>query len=431
MRKRTVVTVSLKIGTMICGVALILVYLATFFNWVPMLSSVANYATIGFVSITQPIVLALVAFCVSIAIWQRKSLYFRIAAGLSLIGLVMAIIAMASVRITVESAGAETHPLDVYTVGEPQDIISQDFVYDTEGGEETSLTVFGSGGNLLDTLGLEIKTSQSGKKTIVSKDGSENIDMKAALARAENAERIPIVVYIHGGGWIENDRFFRVEQCKSFAEEGYLSITVDYTLSTENKHLAVDCATEKQLLKAFAWIAQYAPAFGGDLSRLYVMGDSAGGNLALDIAYKINGGVYKEADGVELPKVTAVSVTYPVASPKTFYENDDPVFSDEAKKMATWYTGATPEENAKVYDEITPANFITNAAPPTFIMVGEHDTLVPPQATYDLASSLESAGIKCKLVKVPFANHTMDVPVGNTVCQAYWQLAHKWFEENR
>lgn len=427
------ITLALKIGTLAVGIIIIIIYIATYANWIPLLSSVANYATVAFASISLPCVIGLLVFVGGIAAWQRKVLFFKVVTAIYVVALAMGIGVVWTVVSTLEGAGAQISLLEAYSVSEPQGIISYELPYDKDEDGDVMLTVYGNGKGLLEDLGLEVKVSQTGKSSVVSKDGEEVSleDVNKRIGELAKGDGLPIVVYIHGGGWIENDRYFRARQCKIFAEQGYVSLTLDYTLSSENRHLAVDCATEKQLTRAIALIGKYGRLLGGDTSRIYLMGDSAGGNLALDLAYKINGGVYKECDGVELPKITAVSVIYPVADPATFYNNDDLVFSEEAKKMAEYYTGTTPEENPSVYDAITPANFITADAPPTFIMVGEHDTLVPPQATYDLADALEKAGVECELVRVPGANHTMDIPTGNSVCQGYGQLAHAWFEKHQ
>ena len=425
------ITLTLKIGLMALGVAIFLVYLSTYVTWVPLLSSVSNYATVAFARISLPCMLAVFAAALGIAIWRRRELYFKLVIFLYVASLVMALGIVWGVHTTLGQAGADISLLKTYSISEPQGIIAGEYPYDTDEDGDVSLTVFGNSKSLLDDLGLEVKVSQAGKRYLAASDPNmTQAELEARVSELLAKPGIPIVVYIHGGGWIENDRYFRARQCKIFADEGFLSFTVDYTLSNENRHLAAGCATERQLARALAWINENAPLVGGDTSRIYLMGDSAGGNLALELAYKINGGVYTEADGSPLPRIAGVAAIYPVASPRTFYENDDPVFSDTAKQMAGSYAGGSPDEVPEVYEQIEPGNFITPDAPPTLIMVGEHDTLVPPQATYELADALGEAGVECKLVRVPFENHTMDVPTDNAACQAWAQLSRSWFESH-
>ena len=240
----------------------------------------------------------------------------------------------------------------------------------------------------------------------------------------------PIMIYIHGGGWIFGSKEDHEYYSKVFAEKGYVVFSADYDLSSAERHLA--SSTEKQLLEAFAWVKKHAAEYGADPARLYVTGGSAGGNLALDIAFKINSGEYAaSADGTELPRVTAVSVTFPVASPEDFYRNNDLILGRTASKMARSYTGCAPEENPELYSSIKPANHVSVSSPAVLLFLGRGDTLVPPQATYELASVLNEAAVPNRLIAVPFGNHMLEMAEGGMLCNAYLETTLRWFEEYR
>ena len=221
----------------------------------------------------------------------------------------------------------------------------------------------------------------------------------------------PVVVYVHGGGWTTGDRNNLLYRTKSLAQEGCVSVTVEYDLSSKDRHLAD--STELQVTKALAWVALHAAEYGGDIDKLFLIGDSAGGQLALDLAYKINGGVYTMADGVTLPTVKGVCGLYPVADPVGFYHNDDPLLGAGVKNMCVCYVGATPEEDPAGYQEITPANFITAATPPTLLILGKADTAVPTKGSHDLYQALLDNGTPARLVEIPYTNHAFDYVDGN------------------
>ncbi len=88
---------------------------------------------------------------------------------------------------------------------------------------------------------------------------------------------LPVIVYFHGGGWTIGtvDQFDPVTRQVANATKAIV-VSVDYRLAPEHPFPAAldDC------WRALAWIAKNAASFGGDGSRLAVMGDSAGGNLA-------------------------------------------------------------------------------------------------------------------------------------------------------
>ena len=235
-------------------------------------------------------------------------------------------------------------------------------------------------------------------------------------------ENKPVMVYIHGGGWIWGSRHDRLSTTKTFAERGYVVVCPDYDLSSDEEHLYN--TTEKQLLCALRWAEKNAAKFGGNTQRLYLVGDSAGGNMALDIAYKISAGVYKDC-----PQVSRVSVIYPVTDIRAFYENNNIVTAATGKKMAVSYLGATPEKEPKRYAEFNPQNYIGSNTPPTLIVACGMDGSVPLESTVAFAQALVDNEIQTKLVTVPFANHAVDWQANNFLGQAYINNTLEWFDK--
>ena len=87
----------------------------------------------------------------------------------------------------------------------------------------------------------------------------------------------PVVVYYHGGGWVQGDLETHHGLCARLAERaGALVVAVDYRLAPENKFPA---AVEDSLA-AYRWLRAHAAELGGDPRRVGVAGDSAGGNLS-------------------------------------------------------------------------------------------------------------------------------------------------------
>lgn len=86
----------------------------------------------------------------------------------------------------------------------------------------------------------------------------------------------PVVIYLHGGGWVAGSAGSHRKLGMQFAEQGYLTINLDYRLAPENPFPAGldDCVFAAQ------WAAANAGKWGGDASRMAIGGDSAGGNLA-------------------------------------------------------------------------------------------------------------------------------------------------------
>jgi len=238
-----------------------------------------------------------------------------------------------------------------------------------------------------------------------------------------------VVFYTHGGGWISgaNTDELPAARASYLASQGYLVVSANYTLSTPTSHLWD--STESQLACAMVWTENNAGRFGGNTERLAVGGDSAGGNLALELAYRSAAGTLTSSCGGTPPQVDAVSVLYPVASPQSFYDNSNPVFGGLSREMAGSYTGGAPESFPTRYEELTPAQNVTQGAPATLITVGTHDHLVPPHETYDLVDLLTSKGVPNQLIGVPFAEHVFDSPTA-VGTQIWEQATVRWLRQH-
>ncbi len=98
---------------------------------------------------------------------------------------------------------------------------------------------------------------------------------------ANPAAKLPVLVYLHGGGWVIGDIETHHTLCQRLSESGgLLVVSVDYRLAPEHKFPA--CVEDSWA--ATEWVAANAAEIGGDGTRLAVGGDSAGGNLAAVVA---------------------------------------------------------------------------------------------------------------------------------------------------
>ena len=88
--------------------------------------------------------------------------------------------------------------------------------------------------------------------------------------------RHPVAFWIHGGGWQAGDKGEVDVKPATFVDRGYVFVSVNYRLFPEAtiKEMAGDLA------KALRWVHGHAEEFGGDPDRIFVMGHSAGAQLA-------------------------------------------------------------------------------------------------------------------------------------------------------
>lgn len=235
----------------------------------------------------------------------------------------------------------------------------------------------------------------------------------------------PIIIYTHGGGWFYGSKTDRAYYHKCLAEDGYVVVSIDYALSNATTHRAGE--TEAQILDGLRWVLANAHRYGATVDQWCFAGDSAGGNLALNLAFKINDEVYTQPDGHAFPRVAAVSVTYPVADPAGFYANDDLIMGAIARYSATAYTGGTPASHPRTYAQITPVNYLSPHSPPVCIVMGDQDAAVPPEGAVALVDRMNGLGMMTKLISIPHANHACDTFWGSIASQSYLHATRHWF----
>jgi acetyl esterase/lipase len=245
---------------------------------------------------------------------------------------------------------------------------------------------------------------------------------------AEEGGGAPVVVLVHGGGWISGERTQprTASNAAWFAEQGYLAVSVDYPLSDDEHHFWD--VVEPQVACALAWVGANAADHGGDASEVYLVGDSAGGNVALDVAYRAASGDLEPACGGAVPPVTAVSTLYPVANPIDFHDNPDPVLGDRSRAMVESYTGGIPDEVPERYSAVWPAEHASAASPPTLMVLGSSDHMVPTTGAEDLVDVLRANGVEHDLVEIPFAEHVFDAALGGVGTQVWRDLTLRLFE---
>jgi acetyl esterase len=112
----------------------------------------------------------------------------------------------------------------------------------------------------------------------------------------------PLLVYFHGGGWVQGSVATHDASCRLLAHlSGVRVLSVDYRLAPEHPYPAA----VEDALAVYAWAADHPDRLGADPARLAVGGDSAGGNLAAVVALAAR-------DDERLPAVAFQLLLYPV-----------------------------------------------------------------------------------------------------------------------
>src|SRR5262245_37564271 len=92
----------------------------------------------------------------------------------------------------------------------------------------------------------------------------------------KGAKDLPVVFWIHGGGWQTGDKKDVQVKPQAFGDKGFVFVSTNYRLLPD-----VDMATiVRDVAKSIRWVHDHAAEYGGDPKRLFVMGHSAGAQLA-------------------------------------------------------------------------------------------------------------------------------------------------------
>jgi acetyl esterase/lipase len=271
--------------------------------------------------------------------------------------------------------------------------------------------------NLLATLvprGLGAKPADR-TVTFTRVDGQ---DLVLDLYRPDSApgRLVPIVFYIHGGGWILGDRTMQAANLRWFADRGYLAVSAEYVLATPTRPTWDTASAE--VACALAWIAANAATYDADPGRVFAFGESAGGALALTASYAAAGGTATSSCGGPVPTVRAVAAEYPALDPVTFYENPDPLLGGMARQMVGQYLGGSPSEHPARAHAVSSASYINPQAPPTLIFIPDNDHLVPIAGALRFIDEATRAGVSVRTVRFPWADHAVNLQYYGVTNQA-------------
>jgi acetyl esterase len=245
----------------------------------------------------------------------------------------------------------------------------------------------------------------------------ENIDgtaLRAAIWRpTPSAGPAPVIVYIHGGGFRTGTFTETAADLRWFADQGWLVVSIEYRLATPGNP-TWDEAT-RDATCGLAWAGRNSTELGGDPSRIALMGDSAGGNLAINVGFAAAAGRVTGDCPSPVPVPSAIAVQYPAVDVESIYTDGFPIPGFEPEALVEDYLGGPPERFPERVAAVSSASYITPEAPPTLIILPEKDSLVVARGTEAFAQAAQAAGGDLRLVRIPFANHVFNQLAANSL----------------
>ena len=211
---------------------------------------------------------------------------------------------------------------------------------------------------------------------------------------------LPLLVFIHGGGWRSGKRSDYLVYLTAFAEKGYMTATVSYRLLKDSPYPA--CAED--ITDAVQWFYGNGEKYGYDPDRIALIGGSAGAHLALLAAYEWK----KPHDTID--SIAKLEPRHRIKAVVDIYGPID-LTTDYAQhqSLVTSFIAHSYKEAPELYREASPVNYVDKSDPPTMILHGTSDDLVPISQSDLLKAKLDALGVPNVYYKVPLWPHAMDV----------------------
>ena len=209
------------------------------------------------------------------------------------------------------------------------------------------------------------------------------------------AANAPVVLYIHGGGWVIADLDVYDSSPRALAKAtGAIVVSIEYRHAPEAKFPAA----HDDANAAYQWVLKNAAGWGGDPKKIAVVGESAGGNMAVNVAIA--------ARDKGWPAPLAVVAVYPVADSNM--ATSSKVAKATAKPLNTpmlaWFFGHTLSNPAQATDpRLNLVGADLKNLPPTTIILAEIDPLHDDGV--NLADKLKAAGVAVDLKEYAGVTH--------------------------
>jgi acetyl esterase len=179
---------------------------------------------------------------------------------------------------------------------------------------------------------------------------------------------LPTMVYFHGGGWVWANVDTHDRMTREYAAAGQVAVvSVDYALSPEAKfpQALLECAA------VVRHVAEHGQHWNLDASRIFLGGDSAGGNLALATALLL-----RDTNG---PALRGILANYPVSDCRfdtpSYQAYGSGGYGLNTERMAFYWSVYVPHEVDRLHPLAAPLRADLTGLPPVMVLLAELDVL--------------------------------------------------------
>ena len=221
----------------------------------------------------------------------------------------------------------------------------------------------------------------------------------------------PAIVMVHGGAWTHGSRGGFVPWCRWFNGLGYAVFDVEYRMPPDGswKEEVGDVKA------ALSFVAANAGTYHLDPGRIHLFGQSAGGNLAALAAYSASDPELPPTGNSPVVPVRSVINIYGPCDLAMAYDNGDSLAYGRA--ALDTYLGGSPAQFPERYRLLSPVSHVSAHSPPTLMLLGTRDRIVPLDQAEALGEVLKKAGVPHEIILLSAADHGFDMNWGGISTQ--------------
>jgi acetyl esterase/lipase len=211
----------------------------------------------------------------------------------------------------------------------------------------------------------------------------------------------PVIIYIHGGGWVEGNRTDFSNIAELYAKRGIAGFSISYTLAAGNQ--SSWSQNIEDVISALTYIRENAELYHVDTNRIAVMGSSAGAHLASLVGTLTGTESFLTNRTLTAPLHSQIClvISYDGVQDLEFIgQNSTENLNLLNNIVASQFGGVTYSQNTTLWKEASPLSYIS-ATDPTFVFVhGTEDRIVPIQVAQSFDAKLQAAGVQTRFIQI-------------------------------
>lgn len=240
---------------------------------------------------------------------------------------------------------------------------------------------------------------------------ADDVELKLTLARPDNDQVLPAIVFIHGGGWCMGNKEHYTRLIKEAARQDFVAITVGYRLMEfDKKYQETTTALHNfpcqvhDVKAAVRWLRANADKYHVDTDHIGATGQSAGGHLSLmlgltDVDDQLEG---NNGSPEQSSRVQAVVNYFGPTDMKPCHQESSVGW------VFRLFLNGTPEETPEIHRLASPITYVTQDDPPVLTLQGRTDKLVPFSQATVLDEKMKAAGVAHTLIEYETQGHGFD-----------------------